>query len=568
VWVELRRGEHSQRLTYEDFEQRVKAGEVGPDVLLRFAPVTGESFVPASSLALYRSLADPGGIAFRKRLNSAGLPVVTAALAGVQLRLYLSSFDPQWEARYNEHFINWGPGLFEGGEIWRLVTYGLLHMNAGHLLLNLCFVVYTSWNLERALGRVNVLLLYFGAVISGGLLSVWMVPDRSSLGASGGAFGLIAASIALGWKRWDDLPLRARKSFGWALVPYAALSLISGIQSEGVDNWCHLGGLLGGLLMMTVLDADLQPARRRANALAQVGVGAVLMGLLALPALAGTRFVPLSAPSEGLLQVPHPTTWGTGWTLSGDRGFRSPLGAASVATSVSELPQPASLEEAVAPLLARLGEAGTVESVERAPITRDGWPGERLVVRFIREERPFVGTFEVFARGAYTLSIQFIHEAEAEGRYAPLRERIFAAAHIEEPAALVAAEAAVAANPRSFQPRAELGRQRRLTGDLPGAIAAYEEALAIAPDEPSVWVGLLACRMADGGPEARALATRALERFPDDPSVILAGVELYEALGDATAATAALDQAWARLPGDRVLRRARLRRGLSVELGP
>jgi hypothetical protein len=50
--------------------------------------------------------------------------------------------------------------------------------------------------------------------------------------------------------------------------------------------------------------------------------------------------------------------------------------------------------------------------------------------------------------------------------------------------------------------------------------------------------------------------------------VILAGVELYEALGDATAATAALDQAWARLPGDRVLRRARLRRGLSVELGP
>ena len=92
-----------------------------------------------------------------------------------------------------------------------------------------------------------------------------MGPERRSLGASGGDFGLLAAAVVMGWKHWDDIPPRARKYFGWALVPYIAVSIFTGIDSENVDNWSHLGGLIGGMILMTVLDPEVLPGRAAVN---------------------------------------------------------------------------------------------------------------------------------------------------------------------------------------------------------------------------------------------------------------------------------------------------------------
>ena len=215
--VEIKRSGFVQRLGFDEFERRVRDGEVPADVLVRFEPVTGDDFRPAGELEFYRETADPDRLAFRRNLTRAGLPIVTALMVGIQLRVFVWSEGTGRELWLQEHFANWGPAVFEGSEVWRLFTYSFLHAGFAHILMNVCFLAYAGYHIERALGHRNTLTVYTGSVFGGGLLSLLMSPKRYSLGASGGVLGLIGATIVLGWKHWDQIPERSRKYFGWAL---------------------------------------------------------------------------------------------------------------------------------------------------------------------------------------------------------------------------------------------------------------------------------------------------------------------------------------------------------------
>ena len=53
---------------------------------------------------------------------------------------------------------------------------------ASHLLFNLTFLAYTGYNLERALGRLNLATLFLFSVFVGGALSMWMAPGQRAWG--------------------------------------------------------------------------------------------------------------------------------------------------------------------------------------------------------------------------------------------------------------------------------------------------------------------------------------------------------------------------------------------------
>src|SRR4030095_5458619 len=198
--IEVKRRDHVQRMTYDEFEARIQDGGIAAATPVRFDAVTGDEFLAAGELELYRALADPHQIQFRKNLTDVGVPIATALLVGFQIRVYLWAWVPGVNTWLQEHFTNWAPAVLEDGEVFRLFTYGLLHLSFTHVLFNLLFLAYTGWNLERAIGRANLVLVYFGSVFAGGLLSMTMAPERPSLGASGGNFGLLAAAVVFGWK--------------------------------------------------------------------------------------------------------------------------------------------------------------------------------------------------------------------------------------------------------------------------------------------------------------------------------------------------------------------------------
>lgn len=569
--VEIKRSGFVQRLGFDEFERRVRDGEVPADVLVRFEPVTGDAFKPAGELEFYRETADPDRLAFRRNLTRVGLPLVTALMVGLQLRVFVWSLGTDRKLWLQEHFANWGPAVFEGSEVWRLFTYSFLHAGFAHILMNVCFLAYAGYHIERALGHRNTLTVYTGSVFGGGLLSLLMSPKRYSLGASGGVMGLIGATIVLGWKHWDQIPDRSRKYFGWALSPYLIWTTLSGIRdAEQVDNWCHLGGFIGGALLATLLDPDVLRRRKQANAAWTTLAVAIMGGLSAALVWAGTGMVPLSVEEDGAWKVSRPSYWQPGWTLTGDRGWFSPTLQSNVAITRTRHPGPLTPAQAVDALVARI-QSGTRDVVvlRRMPVEIDGVQGLRVQLSFRRAETIETVDAVVLVRGNTELRVVLQATDAEQDRYAPLMRRIVGSLAVGPDEAVTVAEQRVSNHPRSWTPQVALGDALRDAGEPLGALDAYHEALWRSPGEPKALEGLLrTCRdyvERDTLP-CGAVVPDAMRRAGDHPRVIVAASEVLRKRGDNKGADTILDDGWRLLPGDRTLRRARRRAGLSTAL--
>lgn len=565
--VELRYGERVQRMTYEDFERRIRDGDIGARALVRFPLVTGDAFRPAGELELFQALADPEAAAFRRNLTTRGLPLATALLVGVQVRVYLWSWAPGVQRWLEAEATNWTPAVLEQGLVWRLLSYGLVHVDFTHILFNLLFIAYTGYHLERAMGRANLLLLFFGSVLTGGLFSLFLSPGLPTLGASGGGFGLLAAAVVFGWKHWESIPARARKYFGFAILPYPMVSILTSIRAENVDNWCHLGGLLGGMALMTVLEPEVFSARGRRNRWARRG--SALLGAVALLALfaLGPRLVALEPVEEVGASFLRPAAWKAGGAFTGEGGWRSPTGDSSLVTVVDTASRVVALADAEASWLERVeGAARDVRVLERRELTVDGAPGLRLRLALTLEGEPQILEALLVAKGVYTWRVQWLARASADARLAPLRERVFAGLRLQDPPEVAAARQAASENPRSWGPQLALAEVLARTGDVAGAMAALEAAAALSPQEPTVLATRLDLVSQLAPEQVEAEVARALDVAPLEPKVVVAAARALASVGQEPAAFALLDRAWAALPGDRAIRRQRRAWGLSVDL--
>ena len=107
--------------------------------------------------------------------------------------------------------------------------------------------------LERAAGHFKMFVIYMLSGIGGGLLSYFMMLYSGdyavSAGASGAVFGTIGGLI------W--VVIRHRGRFKGltvkGMILMAVLSLYYGFSTIGIDNWCHVGGILTGFLAAMIL---------------------------------------------------------------------------------------------------------------------------------------------------------------------------------------------------------------------------------------------------------------------------------------------------------------------------
>ncbi len=135
------------------------------------------------------------------------------------------------------------------GQLWRLITPVLLHGSIPHIAFNMYALYVIGPGLEKHYGHGRFLLLYLLAGYAGNVLSFLLSPNPS-LGASTAIFGLVAAEVVF--------ILRNREMFGKRasgmlinLVVIIAVNLLLGLN-PGIDNWGHLGGLVGGFIFSWV----------------------------------------------------------------------------------------------------------------------------------------------------------------------------------------------------------------------------------------------------------------------------------------------------------------------------
>ncbi len=151
-----------------------------------------------------------------------------------------------------------GPVIAPSFQIWQLVSYAFLHGSLGHLFFNMLALYMFGGDIERLFGSRWFLAYYFACVVAAALTHLvvtgWMdLPPVPTVGASGGVFGLLLA-FGLYFPRrmvmliFPPIPMPAIVF----VILYGALELIMGVTGTamGVAHFAHLGGMLGGWLMI------------------------------------------------------------------------------------------------------------------------------------------------------------------------------------------------------------------------------------------------------------------------------------------------------------------------------
>ena len=136
--------------------------------------------------------------------------------------------------------------LIRAGQIWRLLTPALLHGSLLHIGFNMYALISFGTGLERHFGRGRFLLLYVLGAFAGNVLS-FLFTDLPSLGASTAIFGLLAAEGVFLVQNRKLFAGQFRNAIG-NIIFVAAINLFIIGSLPGIDNWGHIGGLLGGLI--------------------------------------------------------------------------------------------------------------------------------------------------------------------------------------------------------------------------------------------------------------------------------------------------------------------------------
>lgn len=167
------------------------------------------------------------------------------------------------------------------GELWRLISGGFLHANAEHLIGNMIMLFILGMACEHAFGRGPFLFLYVWACVAGSLLT--MAGTMPTVGASGAIFGLAGALCASILAHRHRIELRDHR-VAIVLAVWSLYTLVLGLLSPIVSNACHLGGLLGGLILGWFLTPALLTDRGELAARPLTRIQAAL----AIAALLGT----------------------------------------------------------------------------------------------------------------------------------------------------------------------------------------------------------------------------------------------------------------------------------------
>lgn len=139
------------------------------------------------------------------------------------------------------------------GEWWRLITATFFHADLIHLFCN-CYSLYViGTQLETVLGKWKFIVVYLISALCGCLLSgVLNGAAVTSIGASGAIFGLMGAMLYFGY----HFRLYLSSVITSQLMPIIVANLVLGFMLPGVDNFGHIGGLVGGLFAGMIVGVE------------------------------------------------------------------------------------------------------------------------------------------------------------------------------------------------------------------------------------------------------------------------------------------------------------------------
>ena len=149
---------------------------------------------------------------------------------------------PYYKSSLAQDWTLWGPDV--AAHPFMVLTAGFMHLDAGHLLVNMVMLFFVGREVERALGSALYAAAYLISIVGSSAAVLWMDFGTPTVGASGALFALMG--LLIGVYRSRGLDLRAP-------IVLVVANVIYSFVAENVSVWGHLGGLLTGLLLAPFL---------------------------------------------------------------------------------------------------------------------------------------------------------------------------------------------------------------------------------------------------------------------------------------------------------------------------
>jgi rhomboid protease GluP len=184
-----------------------------------------------------------------EKLNFEKPPWVTYIIMGINILVYLLTAFLSNDIMLSDYHVLIFLGakvneLISAGEYYRLVTCIFLHGGLIHLALNMYSLYIIGPLVEKVYGRVKYIAIYFIAGIVASLFS-FVFSKGLSIGASGAIFGLLGATLIFA----ITIKKTIGKDFYNNILQVMVVNLIIGFSIPNIDNFAHIGGILGGMTM-------------------------------------------------------------------------------------------------------------------------------------------------------------------------------------------------------------------------------------------------------------------------------------------------------------------------------
>lgn len=140
-------------------------------------------------------------------------------------------------------------------EVWRFLSYALVHFNIYHLVMNLLSQLTIGVYMEFRFKFWRIAPVFLLGIISGSLSSSVFDANKYLCGSSGGSFALVGSVVAGDLINW-------RHMYGFQARMFAVVRLFLSLTSVlhntlkvsgDISIPAHLGGFFGGALLGVVL---------------------------------------------------------------------------------------------------------------------------------------------------------------------------------------------------------------------------------------------------------------------------------------------------------------------------
>ncbi len=178
-------------------------------------------------------------------------PTITYALIIINVLLYFIPMIFGFHTELVNKYCIFAPSI-RNGEYYRLLTGAFIHANILHLGCN-CYALYVlGTQVESYFGKIKYIIIYILSALSASLFSMIFAKNTASIGASGAIFGIMGALLCFGYYYRVYLGNVLKSQ----LIPLIIFNLLLGFALSGIDNFAHIGGLLGGIGATMALGVD------------------------------------------------------------------------------------------------------------------------------------------------------------------------------------------------------------------------------------------------------------------------------------------------------------------------